>query len=112
MWPRCETIRETEREKSADRRSWRKREARLEGPHGEVEAGYRPRGEEPSSQAFTGVLVSSSGLVNSNGKEQGSRPMGLTHAGKAVGGRAFRDVISGTYICRDSVDCYPGHVLA
>lgn len=112
MWPRRETIRETEREKSADRRSWRKREACLEGPHGEVEAGYRPRERGPGSQAFTGVLVSSSGLVNSNGKEQGSRPMGLTHAGKAVGGRAFRDVISGTYICRDSVDCYLGHVLA
>lgn len=112
MWPQRETIRETEREKSADRRSWRKREACLEGPHGEVEAGYRPRERGPGSQAFTGVLVSSSGLVNSNGKEQGSRPMGLTHAGKAVGGRAFRDVISGTYICRDSVDCYLGHMLA
>lgn len=56
MWPRRETIRETEREKSADRRSWRKREAHLEGPHGEVEAGYRPRGGGLAHKLLLGSL--------------------------------------------------------
>lgn len=86
----CKTMRETKIEKSANHGSWRKCEARLEGPHGEVEAGYRPREQGPSSQAFIGVLVSSAGLVNSNQKEQGfAKPHGayLKDTRREGGGR-------------------------